>query len=220
MIRVAGFDEEELREDEGRHGVGERDGAEIAQDGENQKVGHREGIGDGPVGDYSTVMELAFISGYNKGSSSNLEIIHNDLGILNSDSENNGADFKAQLQDIDEELARFDHVTVQKDALAVNLTERDLERPQENNVIGLVSLGQEKKSKNSTLEEAKPKPRGWVRREQNKREPMGDCYSLLKKRTARDEDDAERELEGVQKKLAKACSTLSVEAGSQPRRHQ
>lgn len=220
VIRVAGFDDEELREDEGSHGVGERDGSETAQVGENPRAGHKEGAGDGPVGDVSTVMELALIPGHNKDTSSNSEIIHNGLGILNSDSENNAAYFKAQLEDIDEELARFDQVTVQKSAHAVNLIDRDLDWSQEHNINGPVSLGQEKNYENSTLEKAKPKPRGWVRREQNRREPIGDCSSLLKKRTAKEEDDAGRETEGVQKKLAKACSTLSVEAGSQPRRHQ
>lgn len=137
VIRVAGFDEEKLREDEGRHGVGERDGLEPAQDGANLRARHRGGAGDGPVGDNITVMEFPIIPGHNKDTSSNLEIIHNGLVILNSDNKNNGADFKAQLEDIDEELAKFDHVTVQRGAHAVNLTNRDLDWLQEHNINGL-----------------------------------------------------------------------------------
>ena len=79
------------------------------------------------------------------------------------------------------------------------MSNRSSDKVEEFNTNGLALWGPNN-YKNATHGEVKPKTRGWVRREQNRNEPKGESSSLLKKRTAREEDDANMESEEVKKK--------------------
>ena len=104
-------------------------------------------------------MEFQNFPAHNKDIPSNMEIIPNSLKFLNSVDENNGADFKAQLEDIDEELAKFDHVEVLRGASAISLSNRNSEQVEEYDTNGLALFGPNN-YKNATYEEVKPKTRG------------------------------------------------------------
>ncbi|KAL0003792.1 hypothetical protein SO802_011353 [Lithocarpus litseifolius] len=128
VIHVARLYEEELREDDGVHGDIDRDESEPGQDGVNLRDRHREGADDSPVGDALTDMEFSNFSANNKNIPSNMEIILNSLEFLNSINATNGANFKAQLEDIDEELAKFDNVEVLRGAPKISLSNRNSEQ--------------------------------------------------------------------------------------------
>ena len=159
VICVARIDEEELREGDGVHGDGDKDGSEPRQDGVKLTDRHKERKDGSPVGDVLTDMAFPNFSDHNKDIPSNMEIIPNSMEFLNSVNKINESDFKGQLKDVDKELAKFDNVKVLRGASEMSLSNRSSDKVEEFDTNGLALWGPNN-YKNATHEEVKPKTRG------------------------------------------------------------
>ena len=129
------------------------------------------------------------------------------------------ADFLEQLKGINDDLKKYDNVEEIKETQVAKSLMEGLGQSTEQNSSGLKSLGLDL-SLVKAHDEGKIKPRGWVHRDRVINEPRVQCPSLLTKRTNRDEEDENRVLEVSKKKMTKENTKTTVEAGSQPRRHQ
>ena len=148
-----------------------------------------------------------------------MDVTFNSLAHLNLGNNNQRADFSEQLEEIDKELLKFDNVHVSGVIPGDNASKEDLGLQRVHSVTGLGEVGLHLNNVVAKEKNMTPK-RGQVNREQNKGEPSGKTFSLLKKRISR-EDDAETEItEGCRKKLTTENITSAVEAGSQPCRDQ
>ena len=126
VICVARIDEEELREGDGVHGDGDKDGSEPRQDGVKLTDRHKERKDGSPVGDVLTDMAFPNFSDHNKDIPSNMEIIPNSMEFLNSINKINESDFRAQLEDVDKELDKFDNVKVLRGASEAGAAQHNL----------------------------------------------------------------------------------------------
>nr|POF25055.1 hypothetical protein CFP56_65755 [Quercus suber] len=162
VIRVVGFEEDELSEGGEVHGEDNRDGVAPGQ------KGREEGDDGNLVGDAIAVMESSKFLDHNNDVPLNMGLTHNSLEFLNSENEFNEVDFLAQLKDIDEDLTKFDNVEFSKGVSEVSLFNSNLAQEVEFESNGPALVGLDK-FKKATHEQGKPKPRGWVRREQNKK---------------------------------------------------
>ena len=127
--------------------------------------------------------------------------------------------FQEQLEEIDYEISKFDNVKVNEvndDHDEVTLHQQEAENKLSN---GPGLLGHSS-SPGVVQDKRKNKEKGWVRRERSQVRPTEHHSSILAKRTSRDVNAETEETEGHKKKVAKSDLTLSVEAGSQPRRNQ
>jgi len=232
VIRVAGMEEDECPEDGDQNGEKEGKEPKPRKDGgddteqvtpldDEVEMSNRRGVESGgcPVGDLPVIKAC---SQYPEGSKKTCTVMEINLnGVMVSDliKDVQKADFKEQLEDIDYELTKFDHVEEIKETQEVNNSEEGTKQSKQQSISGHQSLGLNL-NPNSAQKEGKIKVRGWVRRDRTISEPKEQNLSLLTKRMHRDEDDEDSEFEVSKKKVAKENKLITVAAGSQPRRQQ
>ena len=190
MIRVAGLDEESSGDEDGQRndsegveediGSGKRredtmEDAMVAQHGEDDSD-----VSD-KINEGAAVTEIPLIPDTIKEGHSIMEKIPDSLAPSNSDINTQRAVFSAQLEDIDNEISKFDNVQVREEENMDN-TSIGLEGLQSESMsIGPEVLGSQS-SHNIATGEGFTQKRSWVRREQKRGEPSGKTFSVLKKK--------------------------------------
>lgn len=103
-----------------------------------------------------------------------MEIIPNSLAPSNSNTNNQGAVFSAQLEEIDNEISKFDNVQVREEEYT-NKTSNGLMGLQSGSLSESMSIGPEvlgfQPINKEVIGEGLTQKRSWVRREQNRGEP-------------------------------------------------
>nr|POF18790.1 hypothetical protein CFP56_46564 [Quercus suber] len=214
VIRVAGMDEkgtddEDDRQMDGGRGDEGSGSKEKRNTAAGKEKGAREGEEDGDVAE--SINEGAF--GTESPTNPNpindgytiMDVTLNSLARLNSGNNNQKEDFSRQLEEIEKEILKFDNVHVNGVNLADSAPKKGVGLQKVYSVDGLGEVGLQKVHSVNGLREVghnlsnkagkkklMTQKRTWVRREQNRGEPSGNTFSVLKKRMSR-EDDAETE---------------------------
>ena len=166
------------------------------------------------INEGAAVTEIPLIPNTIKEGHSIMEKIPDSLAPSNSDINTQRAVFSAQLEDIDNEISKFDNVQVREEENMDN-TSIGLEGLQSESMsIGPEVLGSQS-SHNIATGEGFTQKRSWVRREQKRGEPSGKTFSVLKKRNTREPEAEDGITKGSRKKVTKKTLLTSAEAGYQ-----
>jgi len=141
-----------------------------------------------------------------------MEIIPNNLAPSNSNLNNQRAVFSAQLEDIDNELSKFDNVQVREEEYTDSTSNGLGGLESESMSIGPEVLGSQS-IHNVATGEGFTQKRSRVRREQHRGEPSGKTSSVLKKRHTREPEVEDGITEGSRKKMTKEILLTSAKAG-------
>lgn len=107
-----------------------------------------------------------------------MEIIPNSMAPSNSDTINQRAVFSEQLEDIDNEISKFDNIQVRKEKSLDSASKGHLGLQSESMSIGPEALGL-LSTYDVATEKGLTQKRGWVRKEQNRGEPSGQTSSVF-----------------------------------------
>ena len=219
MIRVAGIEDDECRDDDDdQHGVaeGQKPVSEMDGDGDAEQGGES---GEDPRGVLPIIKAIPKNPEDSNGTDTDMEVNSHNSTVSNLVHNVQDADFLEQLKGIDADLKKYDNDEVVTETQKEESSVEGLGKSTEQNLSGLKSLGLDL-SLVKAHDEGKIKQRGWVRRDRVISEPRVQCPSLLTKRTNRDEEDENRVLEVSKKKMTMDNKKTTVEAGSQPCRNQ
>ena len=215
---MAGIEDDERRDDDvhnedtkGLKSMLEIDGNEDTEQGVESDTD--------PMGDLPVINAIPQNPEGSNGTNTDMETNSNNSTVSNLVHNVQDVDFLEQLKGIDDDLKKYDNVEGIKETQVAKSLEEGLGQSTKQNLSGLKSLGLDL-SLVKAHDEGKIKPRGWVYRDRVISEPIVQCPSLLTKRTNRDKEDEDRVLEVSKKKMTKENTMTTVEAGSQPRRHQ
>ena len=237
VIRVARLDEENNGDEDGQRNDSEGEEGDIrpgrrkentAEDAMATRHGGADSDVSENINEGAAVTEIPLIPDSIKEGHLSMDIIPNSLAPLNSDINNQRVAFSAQLQDIDNEISKFDNVQVREEKVQKKVREEEYTDSTSNGLGGLQSesmgIGPEavgyQSIHNVVKGEGLTQKRSWVRREQNRGEPSGKTSSVLKKRNSREPEAEDGITEGSRKKMTKEILVTSAEAGYQLRRDQ
>ena len=225
IIRVPGLDEEGGWDSNERHGEKDKEGCSSKEDDSNGNglevnqatVQNMEETGaiHARVADRDEFLKSPELRGTQWDSPTNVE----SMSLHRRDDPVQKTLFQEQLEEIDQELSKFDSVVVNGDVAKNSeiVAHQQENEGREKNGLGSLGLAS---SLGAVIVKGKNKERGWVRKERNMHEPTGQMCSILSKRAFSELNAEGENTEESKKKVAKSDDALSVEAGSQPRRNQ